>query len=196
MTITSTIRSVRLTRRVIIGIMLVVLACAAAEVTMYHGWLNVVEHTYYDLWHILAGTRVQPRHVVIVSVDNQTLLDHKDEPLAFWAPYFARVIEVLRRVGARIIGLDYLFNVSAESWLRKLDLPESETSRTYDIPIRAQLASGQVVLPGTLARNDRGEIEFLKPIDDHLFVLPGGRGYNQFLPGCGWRDPPVCPRTI
>ena len=185
MAIKSIIRSVRFTRKVIIGIVLVFLACAASEVAMYHGWLNVVEHTYYDLWHILTGARVQPGHVVIVSVDNQTLLEHKDEPLAFWAPHFARAIEVLRRVGARIIGLDYLFTVSAESWLRRLDLPESDTSRTYDIPMRAQLASGQVVLPGTLARNDRGEIELLKPIDDHLFALPGGLenvGITNFYP--------------
>jgi len=174
MAIKSTIRRVGYSRRVIIGIVLVVLACAAAEFTTRTGWLNLLEHRYYDLWHNLAGIRVQPQNVVIVSVGNQALLDHKDEPQAFWGPYFARAIEVLRKAGARIIGFDIVLGVSAESWLRKLDLHGSDESRTYDIPMREQLASGQVVLTGVLAANDQGESELLLPIVDHLFVLPGG----------------------
>lgn len=168
--------------RVILGAFLVVLACAAAEVTTRQGWLNTFEHRYYDLWHNLAGERFESKHVVIVAIDNQTLLDHPDEPLAFWGPHFARAIEVSRRAGARIIGVDYLFAVSAESWLRKLHLPESDKSRTYDIPMRAQLATGHVLLTGTAVDTDHEEgmaidrrrSRVLLPIVDYLFVLPGG----------------------
>ena len=172
-------------RQAILGALLVIFACVAAEIATRAGSLDTLEYTYYDLWHNLVDVRVEPKHVVIVSVDNQTLLDHQDEPLAFWGPHFARAIEVLRRAGARIIGLDYLFRASAESWLRKLDLPGSDKSRTYDIPMRAQLAAGQVVLIGTIAGSDHGQSELLLPVNDYLFVLPGGRmdvGLSNFYP--------------
>jgi adenylate cyclase len=113
------------------------------------------------------------------------MLDHHDEPQAFWGPYFARAIEVLRRAGVKTIGLDYLFTASAESWLRKLDLPGEDKSRTYDIPMRAQLAAGHVVLAGTVASDNRGQFELILPVNDYLFVLPGGMadvGLSNFYP--------------
>ncbi len=73
------------------------------------------------------------------------------EPLVCWTPHFARVIEVLRRVGAKIIGLDYLFHVSIETWLKTLDLPPNHRSLNYDEPFRRQLASGQVILAANRA---------------------------------------------
>ena len=161
-------------RQVIIGFILVILSFAATEVVTRFGWLDIIEYNYYDLWHILLGHRVEPRHVVIVAVDNQTLLEHQNEPLVFWGPHFARVIENTRKAGARIIGLDYLFTISSESWLKNLELPGTERSRTYDIPMRAQLASGQVVLIATIAENSKGNYQFLLPISDYLFSLPGG----------------------
>ena len=113
--------------------------------------------------------------MAIVAIDNETLLNYQNEPLVFWGPHFARGIEVLRQAGVRIIGLDYLFSVSAESWLKKLELPGSDKSRLYDVPMRAQLATGQVVLIGWVASNDKGESELLLPIEDYLFALPGGK---------------------
>ncbi len=150
------------------------LALAITELATQAGWLNPLEYGYYDFWHNLSGVRGDSTKVAIVTLDNQTLLARQDEPLVFWGPYFARAIEVLRRAGARVIGLDYLFTASAESWLRKLDLPGSEKSRTYDIPMRAQLAAGQVVLTGTVATNESNDTELLLPVKDYLFVLPGG----------------------
>jgi adenylate cyclase len=161
-------------RQVVIGFILVILSFAATEVSSRLGWLDVIEYTYFDLWHVLSGRRAEPKHVVIVAVDNQTLLEHQNEPLVFWGPHFARVIENTRKAGARIIGLDYLFTISSESWLKNLELPDSEKSRTYDIPMRAQLASGQVVLIATIAENNKGNYQFLLPISDYLFSLPGG----------------------
>jgi len=138
------------------------------------GWLDVFEYMHYDLWHNLSGTLAEPKHVVIVAVDNQTLLEHQDEPLVFWGPHFAQAIETIRRAGARVIGVDYLFTVSAESWLKTLELSRTEKSRTYDIPMRAQLASGQVILIGSVAENDQGKFQLLLPISDYLYSLPGG----------------------
>ncbi len=161
-----------LSRQKVLAVLLVALACSAAEVAHRAGALVSLENSYYDLWHNLAGQRQEPSHVVIVAIDNQTLLEHRDEPLVFWGPHFARAIQAIRSAGARVIGIDYLFSVSPESWLRKLDLPGSEISRTYDVPMRQQLASGQVVLIGTVAVNERGEGEIIKPIQDYLFSLP------------------------
>lgn len=156
------------------GICLIFLTCLIVEIMGRAGWLGPMERTYYDFWHQIAGKRSQPQHVAIVSVDNQTLLEHRDEPMVFWGPHFARAIEVLRNVGVRCIGMDFLFSVSIESWLRKLDSGESELSRTYDIPMRVQLNKGNVVLIANLAVNDRGRMETLLPVNDYLYSLPGG----------------------
>jgi adenylate cyclase len=161
-------------RQVVIGLLLLIFSFAMAEVSTRLGWLNPFEYAYYDLWHNLLGRRVEPKHVAIVAVDNQTLLEHENEPLVFWGPHFARAIETIHRAGARIIGVDYLFTVSAESWLKKLELSRTDKIRTYDIPMRAQLASGQVVLVASVADDDQGKCQLMLPINDYLFSLPGG----------------------
>jgi class 3 adenylate cyclase len=161
-------------RQTIFGLILIMVSFGIAEVMTHFGWLDMFEYIYYDLWHNVAGIRAEPKHVVIVAVDNQALLEHQDEPLVFWGPHFARAIETIRRAGAQIVGVDYLFTVSAESWLKTLELSHNEKSRTYDIPMRVQLASGQVVLIGSVAGNDQGKCELLLPISDYLFSLPGG----------------------
>jgi adenylate cyclase len=173
------------THRLTVGIGLVILACVAGEGAMRAGWLDVLEQPYYDLWHVLAGPRVEPRHAAIVAIDDKTLLEHRDEPLAFWGSHYADAIEVLRTVGTRIIGFDIALHVSAESWLKKLDLPGTDTSRTHDISMRKQLASGHVVLSGTLAGIDQGKGQLILPLDEHLFVLPRGLadvGLTNFFP--------------
>jgi len=177
-------RPQRRVKQAIIGFLIVLLASLFTEVATRAGWLSVLELIYYDLWHLLAGPRDEPRHVVIVSVDTQAFLDHRDEPLVFWGPYFARAIEKARRAEARIIGLDYLFSVSAESWLSKIALVRGDQGRTHDIPLRAQLASGRVVLIGDVATDDQGNVHLVLPIEDYLFALPGGLadvGLGNFL---------------
>jgi adenylate cyclase len=106
-------------------------------------------------------------HVVIVAIDDQTRLEHQDEPLVFWSPHFARALAVLRQAGVKVIGLDFLFSVSAESWLKKLKLPESDQSRTYDLPLREQLAAGKVILAGDLAYDADGKEKALLPLPDY-----------------------------
>ena len=164
-----------ISRRTILVAFLTIFAFAVSEATTRVGWLDTMDYVYYDLSHILAGLRTESSHVAIVAIDNETLLNYQSEPLAFWGPHFARGIEALRRVGVKMIGLDYLFSVSGESWLKKLDLPGSDKGRVYDVPIRTQLATGQVVLIGWVAGNDKGESELLLPVEDYLFSLPRGR---------------------
>ena len=154
------------------AILLVVLVGAGTEAAIRGEWLRLPEAWYYDLWHQLAGQRYEPRQVVIASIDDQTRLEHQDEPLVFWSPHFARALAVLRQAGAKVIGLDFLFSVSAESWLKRLKLPESDQSRTYDLPFREQLASGQVILAGDLAYDADGKEKALLPLPDYWGALP------------------------
>ncbi len=161
-------------RHRIIVTLLILFALGAGEIAVREGWLNAFEYTFYDLWHHLSGRRAEPRHTVIVAVDDQAFLEHPDEPLVFWGPYFARVIGNVRRAGARVIGLDYLFSVSAESWLKKLGGSGSDKGRIHDIPMRRELASGQVVLIASMVSLEQGKGQLLLPIDDYLFALPGG----------------------
>ena len=128
------------------GILLVVLVSTGTKIAGRVGWLRLPEAGYYDLWHQLAGRRYEPRQVVIAAIDDQTRLEHQDEPLVFWSPHFARALAVLRQVKVKVIGVDLLFSVSAESWLKRLKLPQNDQSRTYDLPFRAQLAAGKTIL--------------------------------------------------
>ncbi len=161
-------------KKVWIGVILVILVCIIAELSSRTGWLDTMEFAYQDLWHRLAGQRSGLRHSAIVTIDDKSLLEHKEEPLAFWGPHFAKAIGVLREAGARVIGLDFLFSVSAESWIKKLNMPGSHESRTYDIPLRAQLAEGKVILAATLVFNEQGEGKPLLPLQEYTNVLPGG----------------------
>ena len=138
------------------------------------GWLEPLENVYYDYWHQFAGKRREAEHTAVIAVDDDTLLALKDDPLAFWAPYFAQAMEVATEAGAKVIGLDFIYTVSAEAWLKKLNLPDSSISRNYDSPLRAQFAAGNKILITHLVENSKGEIELLLPPQDHLIMLPGG----------------------
>ena len=136
-------------------------------------WHRALEAMYYDWLHVFAGVRYEPRHTAVVAVDDETLLALKDDPLAFWAPHFATAIATLTQAGAKVVGLDFLYQVSAEAWLKKLALPDSDISRNYDAPLRAALAGGKVVLISHLV--PRGEdAALLLPPEEQLLLLPGG----------------------
>src|SRR5439155_21682635 len=80
-------------------------------------WHRSLENVYYDYWHVVSGVRYEPQHTVFITVDDAALVAYKDDPLAFWAPYWAQAINVLRQAGVKVVGLDFIYMVSAESWL-------------------------------------------------------------------------------
>jgi class 3 adenylate cyclase len=135
--------------------------------------LRPIENIYYDYWHVLSGVRYEPHHTAFVTMDDETLVALKDDPLAFWAPYFGQAMNVLTQAGVKAVGLDFIYQVSAEGWLKKLDLPDSEISRNYDSPLREALASGNKILITHLVEID-GEGKLLYPPDDQRLLLPGG----------------------
>ena len=167
-------RLITLRRVLIRNVLVPLLACAAAIGLSRTSWLESIENIYYDYWHVIAGVRYMPEHAAVVSMDDDTLAALKDDPLAFWAPHFGRAMDVLSQAGAKAIGLDFIYQVSAEAWLKKLNLPDSEISRTYDSPLRAALSRGDKVLITHLVELNNGELELLLPPQDHLALLPGG----------------------
>ena len=79
-----------ISRKIILLIFLIIFVWTITEVSTRVGWLNTLDHIYYDLWHILAGIRTEPKHVAIVAIDNETLLNYRDEPLIFGVPILHR----------------------------------------------------------------------------------------------------------
>lgn len=155
-------------------VLVVMVAFGCSEAMTRLGWMEPLENIYYDYWHQLAGKRREALHTAVVAVDEQTLDQYKDDPLAFWQPHFAQAMETLTRAGAKVIGLDYLYQVSAEDWLKKLNLPGTDSSRSYDSPFRAQLAAGNKILITQLVELPNGEGRLLLPPRDHLYLLPQG----------------------
>lgn len=160
-------------RTLLLALSVTLIAGTIAEFSYQAGWADLAESAYSDLWHRLSGVRHTPEHVVLVVIDDQSLLEHSDDPLVFWTPHIAKAAGVLREAGAKIVGLDFLFAISPESWLRKMNLPESDLSRTFDIPFRNEINSGKLVLVGSrLSDLSRDHDDFLLPHRDYLLAIP------------------------
>lgn len=151
-----------------------VLAIVVALGSERLGWLQDYENVFYDYWHQIAGKRRDAQYAAVIAVDDDTLLQYKDDPLAFWQPIFAVAMQNLTDAGVKSIGLDFIYAVSAEAWLRKLNLPDSEVSRNYDAPFRGQLAKGNKILIAQLVETSQGDMEVMGPPQEHLLMMPNG----------------------
>ena len=154
---------------------LVIVAAAflLAEIGYRSGLLSTVEYVYSDLWHRVSAVRYTPQHVALVVVDDKSLAEHSDDPLVFWTPLFARAAATLRQAGAAVIGVDFLFAITPENWIRKLDLPVTGVLQNYDLAFRQELGDGRVVLVGAVARGIAGKPDMLLLAHpDYLLSLP------------------------
>lgn len=151
--------------------LIILFSVLAAEASYRSNWAELAEHAYSDLWHRLSGVRHKPQHVVLVVMDDQTLDMHTDDPIAFWTPYIAQGVAVLRQAGVKIAGLDFLYKISPTAWLNKMSLPGNDISRTYDLPFLNEIGSGQLVMVGSkLSGKDHDD--FLLPHSDYLLAIP------------------------
>ena len=153
----------------------IIVTCIAAAATIAADWQGLLkgfDDFYYDAWHLVAGKRHDAQHVAIVSVDDDTFDRLKEDPLAFWQPHFATAMKVLEDAKTKMVGLDFTYATSAETWLKRLNLPESNVSRTYDAGFRERLAAGNKVLVGHLYETSAGEIKQALPPPEHFFLLP------------------------
>ena len=135
--------------------------------------LETAEYIYSDLWHHLSGVRYTPQHVALVAVDDPSLAQFSEDPLVFWTPLFARACETLQQVGVAVIGVDFLFTITPEKWIAKLQLKDIEGLKNYDQAFRQILNTGKIVLVGSLVRGNAGvEDTLLLPHQDYLLSLP------------------------
>ena len=139
-------------------------AVLAAALTGWGG-LAALDRLYSDAWHRLAGVRTAPRHVVIAALDDATLDAYRDQPLSFFGPILAQGVARLREFGARTVGLDMLFAVSAESWLDRLGV-SGPLGQGYDQRFREELARGGVVLGALASFSANGTARTLLPVRD------------------------------
>ncbi len=126
----------------VLALVTALFATAVTEGFYRSGVALGAEGLYSDIWHRLAGKRYQPQHVALVMVDDPTLNQRPDEPLAFWTPHFAKAVTVLRDVGVKLVTIDFIFSGSPERWIAQLGLMSAEASRTYDQRFREQLHRG------------------------------------------------------
>jgi class 3 adenylate cyclase len=135
--------------------------------------LETAEHLYSDLWHRLNGVRYAPQHVALVAVDDQSLAQFSEDPLVFWTPLFARACETLQQAGVSLIGVDFLFTITPEKWIAKLQLKDTEGLKNYDQAFRKMLGTGKIVLVGSLVRGHEGDADtLLLPHQDYLLSVP------------------------
>jgi class 3 adenylate cyclase len=135
--------------------------------------LDTAEHLYSDLWHRLSGVRYTPQNVALVAVDDQSLAQFSEDPLVFWTPLFARACETLQQAGVSLVGVDFLFTITPEKWIAKLQLKDTEGLKNYDMAFRKMLGTGKIVLVGSLVRGHEGDPDtLLLPYQDYLLSLP------------------------
>jgi len=156
----------------IIALAAALLATVAAEGLYRSGAATRIEYLYTDLWHRLAGPREAPRHTALVMLDDPTLNERLDEPLAFWTPHFAKAVATLREVGVKVVAIDFIFSGSPERWIEKLGLLGREASRNYDQPFRAQINKGGVLLAGFRVGAGDTVNDYILPSPDYLLALP------------------------
>jgi adenylate cyclase len=160
-------------KRYLFPLLVVLVSMLVAEASHRSGLLETAEHLYSDLWHRASGVRYSPEHVALVVVDDQSLAEHGDDPMVFWTPLFARAASTLRHVGAAVVGIDFLFAITPENWIRKLNVASTDGLRDYDLAFRQELNSGRVVLVGAGVRGDPGQPDgLLLPHLDYLLSLP------------------------
>ena len=148
------------------------LATTAAEGLYRSGVATRIEYLYTDLWHRIAGPREAPRHTALVMLDDPTLNERPDEPLAFWTPHFARAVATLRQAGVKVVAIDFIFSGSPERWIEKMGLLGREASRNYDQAFRAQIHQGGVLLAGFRVGTGDTVNDYILPSPDYLLALP------------------------
>jgi adenylate cyclase len=150
---------------------LLLLSALAAEGMRNQQVLAPVDQVFHDLWFREAGVRRAPEHVALVVIDEDTLLQFRDDPIAFWTPWLAQATQVAHAAGARVVGLDLLFSVSPEAWLSKHGV-DAPGERSYDHAFRQVIGEGQLVQVASITPTAEGDSAFLLPHVDYLLSIP------------------------
>jgi adenylate cyclase len=135
-------------------------------------WLVALDYFAFDAWHRLAGQNATVTRTAIVAIDDASLARFSDTPLAFWQPQLGAAIATLHQAGVKVIGVDLIQAISAETWLTSLGAGDTPAGRTYEAPYRAVLVGGNIVLAA--ARAAGADEADLWPPAEHVALLAGG----------------------
>ncbi len=144
-------------------------------------FMKKLEYQMYDLRVCFRGNRLfkniqSPTHkrsplVCVVSIDDKTLKEIK-EPMYFWTPYFIDVLQSLINGGAKVIALDYQYQISSDKFLneRILDVVNKLTKgkdvdvspylSKNDVKMALLLRQGKVILPVSLKEDGSFETPY------------------------------------
>lgn len=105
----------------------------------------------YDWRMVLGGKQTPPPDIVLVTIDARTEAA-LPEPRALWHPHFAELLRAAEAGGARLVGVDVVFPISAEKWVpdgdRELAAAFAEVSVTVPVILAyANLQPAQAGLP-------------------------------------------------
>lgn len=132
-----------------------------------------------DLWMAALGRRGDVDvPVVLIAIDDESLRRNPD-PLLFWGPVLARAIAALRARGVTAIGLDLPIAASGETWLLDHGFEGSPAARTWDAPLRSELATGDVVV-ATVAAPDGAGSACLPLAPELAIALPSADAHLGF----------------
>ncbi len=155
-----------------IKLVLLTVILVAVQVATATAVFAPVELVFYDLWHRLAGQRFVPQHTALIVIDEPTLNDYRDDPLVFWTPHVAKASSVARAAGAKVVGLDFLFSISPESWIERGGNPNKGQRASYDQSFREEIGTGQLIQVSARVRLNNGLDDFLLPHVDYLMSIP------------------------
>ena len=167
-------------------LILFALSLAVSSITDNIGFHRALDYVFYDSWHQLSGSRYPPSNTVIVTIDDDTLAEFPDDPLVFWTPQIAKASQVLRSAGVKIIGLDFMFSISPEKWLKSNLSWNDQMAQKYALTIRNEIATGKMVMVAASQEGEKNDsilmpsAEFLLPIPD--FDIPNHIGLADLQP--------------
>ncbi len=152
---------------------LVGLSCAAVIITFYFSasyfridLLERLELKTLDYRFLLRGMEEPDSRIVIIGIDKKSL-DRIEDPMVFWRPHFAKIIEKISDAGAKTIGLDFVLSsplskkIEAEGHDRILAL--------------ALLNADNVILAKTFIHE---KVEDLYVVKEPVPILSGVNPYN------------------
>lgn len=137
------------------------------------GTLERVDRINFDIYHVLADVRHQPKSTVIAALDAEALACYPNTPLVFWGPHFAKAIARLKEAGAVAVALDIYFAITPEQWLRTLGASQALPPEIadYDQTFDQVLSEGRIIL-ATNPGLDQGSIPVPLPAEEYLAALP------------------------
>lgn len=114
-------------RKPVVPVFLGLMAAAIMHLVGGTSPLRQLEYWTYD-WRVAfrssplvdfmqAPTHARNPSIVVVPIDDETVT-RIPEPMVFWIPHFATVLESLIDAGATVVAVDYMFKVSPEEHLQ------------------------------------------------------------------------------